>query len=96
MVEAELPGVDLEDLQVSFSSGTLVIEGVKEEVLGPGRVNFLCMERTFGAFRRLVPLLQPINAGRITARYSMGILQITIPKLEERRGTHRVIPVKSE
>lgn len=93
VVEAELPGVDPDDLEVSIAAGTLVIEGMKEEVLEPGRVNFLCMERTFGGFRRIVPLLLPFHAAAIKARYCAGILEIRIPKAPERRGTRKAIPV---
>lgn len=96
VVEAELPGVNPGNLEVSITGGTLVIEGMKEEVLEPGRVNFLCMERTFGDFRRIVPLLLPFHAAAIKARYRAGILEIRIPKAPERRGTRKAIPVTLE
>jgi HSP20 family protein len=93
VVEAELPGVKLEHLEVSISAGTMLIEGLKDEVLEPGRINFLCMERTFGTFRRMIPLIQSINPAKIKAVYRMGILQIQIPKAPEKRGQKKVIPV---
>ena len=96
IVEAELPGADLESLEVTMTGGTLVIEGVKEESLEQGRVNFLCMERNFGAFRRMVPLLQPIDSSRVSAAYRKGILQVTIPKVSEKRGQRKKIIVSCE
>jgi HSP20 family protein len=96
VVEAELPGVKTENLEVSIASGMLVIEGLKEEIVESGRVNFLCMERSVGTFRRVIPLMQPVNASLIDARYRLGVLQIRIPKMAERRGARKVIPVKAE
>ena len=96
IVEVELPGVDTTEFEVSLTAGTLVIEGVKEEVLEPGRINFFCMERTFGTFRRTVPFLQPVDASRIKAVCRDGVLRIRVPKLDERRGRRKIIPVEVE
>ena len=92
-VEVEIPGVDIADLEVSVASGMLFVEGVKEEVFEHGRVNFLCMERTFGFFRRVVPLPHPIDPTRIKAVYRLGILAISIPKVEEKRGQRLTIRI---
>ncbi len=93
VVEVELPGVPLDGLEVAVAAGILIIEGVKEEVFEYGRVNFLCMERSFGSFRRVVPLMHPIDSSRITADFQDGVLVIRIPKVKERRGQRRAIPV---
>ena len=96
IVELDLPGVDSKDIEVSVSAGTLVVEATKREVLEPGRINFLCMERTFGTFRRMVPFLHPVDVSRIKVTYKAGILVIRIPKLRERRGARTTIPVTTE
>lgn len=92
-VEAELPDIDMDKLEVSITSGTLVIEGLKHEIHKQERVNFLCMERSFGTFRRIIPLMQSVDSSRIKAFYRMGILQVTIPKMTEKRGLRRIVPV---
>lgn len=93
IVEAEVPGVRMEDLEVSMVTGMLVIAGIKREA-SRGRINFLCMERTFGSFRRIVPLLRPVDTGRTTAVYDGGILRVEVPKITEKRGTRKLVPVK--
>lgn len=93
IVEVEVPGVDPDDIEVSMMTGMLVIAGVKREA-SRGKINFLCMERDFGAFRRIVPLLRPVDTSRTTALYDMGILRIEVPKIEEKRGRRKTIPVK--
>lgn len=96
VVEMELPGIDTGNLEVSVTGGTLIVEGLKRENLEPGRINFLCMERTFGSFRRIIPFLYPVDVAGIKAAYRAGILEIQIPILDERRGARRLIPVTVE
>jgi HSP20 family protein len=96
VVEVELPGIDIGNLEVSVTGGTLIIEGLKRENLEPGRINFLCMERTFGSFRRIIPFLHPVDITGVKAAYRAGILEIQIPILDERRGSRQLIPVTVE
>ena len=93
VIEAELPGVDPATIGVSAGEGLVVIEGVKEDDPGPGRVNFLCMERSFGAFRRVVLPGAAVDITRATASCRDGVLQVRVPKVDEKRGRIRVIPV---
>ena len=96
VIDAELPGVEPAAIAVIASEGLIVIEGAKQEQPGPGRVNFLCMERSFGAFRRVVLLGAAVDISRATAVCRDGILQVRVPKIEEKRGRVRVIPVTAE
>ena len=93
VIEAELPGVDPSAIVVAAAEGLIVIEGTKEEEPGPGRVNFLCMERSFGVFRRVVLPGASVDISRATAVCRDGILQVRVPKVEEKRGRVRLIPV---
>ena len=95
VIEAELPGVDPAAITVIASEGLIVIEGTKEEDPGPGRVNFICMERSFGPFRRAVLAGKAVDTTRATATYRDGVLQVRVPKIEEKRGRRRVIPVRA-
>jgi len=93
VIEAELPGVDPAAIGVIASETLIVIEGTKEEQPGPGRVNFLCMERSFGVFRRVVLPGAAVDISRATAVCRDGILQVRVPKVDEKRGRVRVVPV---
>jgi len=93
VIEAELPGVDPATIGVSACEGLIVIEGVKEEDSGPGRVTFLCMERNFGAFRRVVFPGVAVDIPHATAFCRDGVLHVRVPKIDEKRGRIRVIPV---
>ena len=93
VIEAELPGVDPATIVVSAGEGLIVIEGLKADDPGPGRVTFLCMERSFGVFRRVVLLGAAVDISHATAVCRDGILQVRVPKIEEKRGRVRVVPV---
>lgn len=87
VIEADLPGIEPDDVEVSFSRSVLTIEGMKrEKVNEPERVNYLCMERSFEAFRRFIRITAPVNPNGMTAVYARGVLTIKVPKVEEKRG----------
>ena len=95
VVEADIPGMDPDDVDVTLLRGLLTIEGVKREKLEEqGKVNYLCMERSFEAFRRVVKLSVPINPKGAAAVYSRGVLTLTFPKVNEKRG--EIIKIKVE
>lgn len=94
-IEAELPGVSVDDVKVYTSGDNVVIEGTKyEQIESRGKVNFLCMERSFGPFKRVVNIKAAVDRSCMKASYSKGILTIQISKSEERRKRTRWIEVE--
>lgn len=96
VVEAELPGVDPAAVAVAAGEGLILIEGTKPDPPVPERVNYLCMERSFGAFRRVVLTGAAVDPTRATAAYRDGVLQVRVPKIEEKRGRLRAVPVVAD
>lgn len=94
VVEMEAPGMNPADFEVSVSRDLLVVEGHKENREKLAKGNYLCMERDFGRFRRVVELLVPCNTGAAKAELKNGVLRVRLPKVEERRGTRRPIPIE--
>ncbi|MFQ5560274.1 MAG: Hsp20/alpha crystallin family protein [Nitrospinota bacterium] len=97
VIEVEVPGVNFNDLKVSLVENDIVVEGTKQEKLErEGKVNFLCMERSFGPFRRVVRVDHAIDKSRLSATYEDGVLMVRLPKKEERRAKVRIIPIDKE
>ena len=94
VVEADIPGMDPEDVEVTLLHGVLVIEGMKREAAEGGKVNYLCMERSFEAFKRVVRLSVPINPKAASAVYCRGVLTLSFPKVKDKRG--ELIRIKVE
>ena len=81
-VKVEVPGVDEQDLKVSFEDGVLTVSGERQFERKDER-NYHRIERTYGSFVRSFSLPRSVDAGRIAANYVNGVLEIEIPKLEE-------------
>lgn len=94
-IVVDLPGVRLDDVQVLFGRGTLVIGGKKEAPACEHQheAAFHLAERGFGRFARAVRLSGAFDAGRATATLSAGELRIVLPRIEERRGRELRIPI---
>jgi HSP20 family protein len=89
----ELPGVPRASVQVRVLENRIEVTGEKPPDFPPGETSFLCLERIFGKFQRAFEVRGAVNLGEVSARMAGGILVITIPKLAERRGRERRIPV---
>jgi HSP20 family protein len=92
-VVLELPGVPAASVQVRVQGNRIEITGEKIPDFPAGETSFLCLERIFGKFQRAFEVRGSVNLGDVSARMTNGILVITIPKVVERRGRERRIPV---
>jgi HSP20 family protein len=89
----EIPGVPAASVQVRVQGNRIEVTGEKVPDFPPGETSFLCLERIFGKFQRAFEVRGSVNLGEVSARMADGILVITIPKIAERRGRERRIPV---
>ena len=94
-VKVELPGMDQKDVEVTMSDGMLTITGEKKQEEEETGKNFYRKERSFGSFRRVLPLPGDVDESRIEASFKKGILSIELPKTEEARKKVKHISVKA-
>ncbi len=78
----ELPGVKVEDLDISFQDGLLTIQGERSATRDPDE-QFHVLERRYGLFRRSITLPLHVKADAIQASTEDGVLQVLVPKVEE-------------
>ena len=81
LLEADLPGVKREDVQVEISDGDLVLRGSRVIVQTRSDGRFRAMERRAGHFVRRITLPEKVDPERIQAEFSDGVLRVNIPKL---------------
>jgi HSP20 family protein len=93
LVEAELPGIEAEDLEITFQDGLLTIQGERHPAGGTPGEKVHRAERRYGAFRRSITLPSHVQADRIEASAQDGVLQILVPKAEEAHAKR--IPVRA-
>jgi HSP20 family protein len=91
-VEAEVPGVKPEQLDVTVVGNELTIKGQRPEEL-TGDAAFHRRERGQGAFTRIIRLSSEVNADQVQAALNDGVLLLTLPKAEAAKP--RKIQVKS-
>jgi HSP20 family protein len=92
LLEADMPGVKVDDLDIKFENGELTLHGKCAE-RHPG-VNFLMEEYGIGDFYRSFAISQDIDADKITADLNNGVLTVRLPKAEAVKP--RKIAVKGE
>lgn len=81
---ADMPGVDSKDIDVRLDQGTLVIHG-KAPRRQPEGTEYLVQEYGVGDYHRTFDVGEGIDAGRISAEYSDGVLVLHLPKGEAAR-----------
>jgi len=93
-VRAEIPGMNSEDIDISLTGDTLTIKGEKKEEETKQEENFTRIERSYGAFQRVVALPSPVDPQHVDAGYKNGILTVNLEKKEESKP--RSIDIKVE
>jgi HSP20 family protein len=93
-IKAELPGLEAKDLDVSVSGDVLTIKGEKEHEKEEKDEQRHVIERSYGAFVRMVRLPAPVAQDQIKASFKNGVLTISLPKTEEAK--QKAIPVTVE
>ena len=83
---AEVPGVEGNEVDLSYVAHRLTIRGEKTHPAGLDEDKRpIHGERRFGAFSRTIDLPADVDADRMSARCHAGVLEITIPKSEASR-----------
>lgn len=77
-------GIDPANTNITLQSNLLTIEG-ERKTAEVEKARYYRKERTSGSFRRVVTLPEDVDPDRIVARYSDGVLQITVSRREANR-----------
>ena len=94
VVQAELAGIDPDELSLEIEARELVIAGHRRPADSGGRM-YQQLEIDFGPFRRVIPLGADVVAGRARATYTDGILRIDLP-LARPEARSRSVPIEIE
>lgn len=92
MIEAEVPGLKLDDLEITVKGNELMLKGTRPAVEDEQTV-YHRRERGCGEFARYVTLPVDVDADRVEAALKNGVLTIVLPKAEKARA--RKITVKT-
>jgi HSP20 family protein len=85
VLRADLPGVEESDVNIELEDNVLTISGERRSKSEESREGYYRIERASGAFSRSLTLPEGIDPASIRASFEKGVLEVTIPKPEERK-----------
>jgi HSP20 family protein len=91
---AELPGMDIDDIEIEVENNLLSLRGEKREEEELENRKFHVWERTYGSFERSFTLPRTVKSEEISAHFRDGILHVHMPKAPEAKS--RKIAIKGE
>jgi HSP20 family protein len=93
VLRADLPGLAQEDVSIELEDNVLTVSGERKAEHEEKKEGFYRVERSFGQFRRSLTLPDGVDADAITATFDKGVLEVRIPKPEERKPRKVAIQV---
>jgi HSP20 family protein len=85
VLRADLPGMSEADIKLEVEDGVLVLSGERKDEHETKKEGFHRVERAFGTFSRSLTLPKGIDPEAVTASFDRGVLEVRIPKPEERK-----------
>jgi len=82
VVEAAIPGVRPDEIEVQVTGNALTIKGERKEEKKDEKANYIYREQIFGSFCRSVTLPTDVDVDKATANFDHGVLTLTLPKAE--------------
>ena len=82
VVSAELPGIDIKDVDITISDGILSVKGEKKHETEDKGENYHRIERHYGSFHRSFRIPGRVESDKVDASYKDGILKVLLPKAE--------------
>jgi HSP20 family protein len=93
-IEAQLPGIDLNDVELSVKEQTLQLRGERKTETEKSKDGYHFREAQYGKFSRSFSLPNTVNPDEAKATYEKGVLTITMPKQEKAKPRTIQIEVK--
>jgi len=94
IIRAELPGVKLEDVDISMTGDTLTVKGERKPPADVKEEEYECCEVCYGNFSRSITLPVTVEADKIQATMENGILEMRLPKVPEAKPTKITVKAK--
>ena len=95
VLKADLPGLTEEDVHIDVEGDVLTVSGERKAEHEDKREGYVRVERSYGSFRRSLTLPEGVDADAVRASFDRGVLEISIPKPEQRKPRRVAIQVGS-
>jgi HSP20 family protein len=85
VLKADLPGLSEEDVAIEVQDNVLTVSGSREAEHERKEQGWYRLERSYGSFSRSLTLPDGVDADKVEANFDRGVLEIRVPKPEERK-----------
>ena len=85
VLRADLPGMTQDDVNIELEDNVLTVSGERKAEHEEKPEGFYRVERAFGSFSRALTLPKGVNGDAVTAAFDNGVLEVRIPKPEQRK-----------
>jgi HSP20 family protein len=96
VLKADLPGLAEGDVNLEVEDNVLTVSGERKAEHEDKREGYVRVERSYGSFRRSLTLPEGVDAEAVSASFDKGVLEVRIPKPEERKPRKVAIQVGSQ
>jgi HSP20 family protein len=93
VLTADLPGLGQEDISLEFEGDVLTLSGERKAEQTERKDGYYRIERASGAFSRSLTLPEGVDPDAVKATFEKGVLEVQIPKPEQRRPKKVAIQV---
>jgi len=94
ILRSEMPGVKKDNIKITVTDDEVTLAGKVEQKKEEKKENYYYCERAYSSWQRTVPLPAKVKSDKVEAKYEDGVLEITLPKVEEEKKKKREIKVK--
>ena len=95
LVSAELPGMEVDDIDISLNDNVLTLRGEKKQESKDERENYYHMECSYGSFNRNIVLPGDVESDNVKAEFKNGILKVSMTKKPEDQQKAKRIEIKT-
>jgi len=81
VILVEMPGVERDDVAIAWKEPILTISGQKRQQADHSDARYMCVERSYGSFRREIAIGIPIDYRKARAELKNGLMKIHLPKI---------------
>ena len=85
VLRADLPGVSEGDVKIELDDNVLTISGERKSAHKEAKEGYYRVERAYGSFSRTLKLPEGVDADSISASFDRGVLEVKVPKPEQRK-----------
>jgi HSP20 family protein len=93
VLKADLPGLNEGDVNIEVEDNVLTVSGERKSEHEDKREGYYRVERSYGSFRRTLTLPEGVDPEAVSATFDKGVLEVRIPKPEQRKPRRVAIQV---